>query len=133
MSRKQEIKAYPIYLKKGDGMYAVWNDHIPVTTQGSSLEEALYMAKDAIELMAYDAFCNGDKIPEPDEAIGTDEEYDLENFVLCDLNRYFNLESEHKVKKNCTIPESLAKAAESKNINFSKVLTFALEKELELV
>lgn len=129
----QGVKAYPIYLKKIDGVYAVWNDSIPIATQGESLEEALYMAKDAIELMAYDAFCNGETIIDPIDSEETEDDYDFKNYVVCDLNRYFRLENDNKVKKNCTIPESLAKAAENRGINFSKILTYALEKELEMV
>lgn len=128
-----DVKAYPIYLKKINGIYAVWNDSIPIATQGKDLTEALYMAKDAIELMAYDAFCNGEKIIEPEEDAGTEDSYDIKNYVVCDLGRYFRLEDGSKVKKNCTIPESLAKAGEKKGLNFSRVLTYALEKELELV
>lgn len=133
MAISQDVKAYPIYLKKIDGFYAVWNDSIPIATQGKTLEEALYMAKDAIELMAYDAFCNGEKIIDPDENVETEDDYDFKNFVICDLYRYVRLDNENKVKKNCTIPESLAKAAENRGINFSKVLTYALEKEVEMV
>ena len=33
----KNIKAYPFYLKKIDGFYAVWNDSIPVATQGKTL------------------------------------------------------------------------------------------------
>ena len=133
MTMARDVKAYPIYLKKTNEGYAVWNDSIPIATQGKDLEEALYMAKDAIELMAYDAFCNGEKIIDPEEDAGTEDEYDFKNFVICDLGRYFRLESDAKVKKNCTIPESLAKAGENKGLNFSRILTYALEKELELI
>ncbi len=62
----------------------------------------------------------------------TNEKFDFMNYVVCDLDRYFRLENEKKIKKNCTIPESLAKAGEKRGINFSKVLTYALEKELNL-
>ena len=129
----KDVKAFPVYLKKVDSGYAAWNENVPISTQGQTLEEALYMAKDAIELMAYDYYCDGEKIIEPEDANVTEEDYDFKNYVVCDLNRYFRLEGDKKVKKNCTIPESLAKAAISKGINFSKTLTYALEKEIELV
>lgn len=128
-----EVIAYPVYFRYTEDGVIAWNDYIPIATQGKDLEETLFMAKDAIELMAYDSFLNGEMFIDPKNAIGTDEKYDFESYVIADLNKYFRLESEKKVKKNCTIPESLAKAAEKKGINFSKVLTRGLEKELSLV
>lgn len=126
--------AYPVFFKNTENGYVVWNDSIPMASQGRNLEEALYMAKDAIELLAYDSFLSGEEFVSPKEC---DKELPLEadflSFIICDLDRYFRLESDKKVKKNCTIPESLAKAAEERGINFSRVLTHGLEKELNLV
>lgn len=90
------------------------------------------MAKDAIELMAYDCMIDGESFISAKESEGTDDIYDFMSYVLCDLNKYFKLETEEKVKKNCTIPKSLAKAGENRGINFSQVLTYALENELEI-
>lgn len=129
----KQLVAFPVCFKKVDNGYVAWNDDIPVATQGKDLEEAIFMAKDAIELMAYDDFLRGGEIIQPKVLICENEDYDFVSHVICDLNKYLNLESEKKVKKNCTIPESLAKAAENKGVNFSKVLTNALEKELSLV
>lgn len=78
------------------------------------------MAKDAIELMAYDPFCNGEKIIDPDKNVETEDDYDFKNYVVYDLYRYIKFVNDNKVKKTCTIPESLAKLAESKGIDFQK-------------
>lgn len=127
----ERVKAYPVYfVKNSSGGYTVFNDAIGMVSEGKDLEEAISMSKDAIELLAYDFLLDGEDFPPPEDSYGTDEKYDFVNYVVCDLNRYFRLDSENKVKKNCTIPESLARAGESKGLNFSKVLTYALEKEL---
>lgn len=127
----ERVKAYPVYfIKNSSGGYTVFNDVIGMVSEGKDLEEAISMSKDAIELLAYDFLLDGEDFPLPEECYGTDEKFDFINYVVCDLNRYFRLDSENKVKKNCTIPESLARAGESKGLNFSKVLTYALEKEL---
>ncbi|QUY64304.1 hypothetical protein GUI37_01735 [Helcococcus kunzii] len=128
-----ELVAYPVYFKNTENGVIAWNDYIPVATQGKNLEEVLFMAKDAIELMAYDSYLEGESFIEPSEATGTEEDFDFDSYVIVDLKKYFRFESEKKVKKNCTIPESLAKAAEKKGINFSKILAKGIEKELSLM
>lgn len=128
------IVAYPVFFLKTKDKIIVWNDDLSIVTQGETMESALLNAKDAIELMAYHNFLEGKICIDPNEInLEVEDDFDGISYLLCDLNRYNKLESEKKVKKNCTIPESLSKAAEKQGINFSKVLTLALEKELELV
>lgn len=128
-----KLVAYPVYFKQVENGFIAWNDHIPITTQGKDLEEVLFMAKDSIELMAYDDFLDGKEFIEPMDAKGSKEKYDFESYIIVDLKKYFRLETEKKVKKNCTIPESLAKLGEKRGINFSKVLAKGIEKELFLL
>ncbi|WP_311537235.1 hypothetical protein [uncultured Anaerococcus sp.] len=128
----RRVKAYPVYFIKNDTGYTVFNEAIGMVSEGRDLEDAIYSSKDAIELLAYDFLIDGRDFPEPENCLGTDEKYDFINYVVCDLERYFRLDNDNKVKKNCTIPESLAKAGESRGLNFSKILTYALEKELNL-
>lgn len=126
------MKAYPVYFKQTKNGFIAFNSLIPIATQGKNLEECILMAKDAIELMAYDYYIENDYFRKPEECLDEDaEEYDFISYVLCDLERYRRLEEDKKVKKNCTIPETLAKKAEKKGLNFSKILTYALEKELD--
>lgn len=130
-SNMERVKAYPVYfIKNSSGGYTVFNNSIGMVSEGKDLEDAISMSKDAIELLAYDFLLDGEDFPLPEDTISVDEKYDFVNYVLCDLDRYVRLDNEKKVKKNCTIPESLAKAGESKGLNFSKILTYALEKEL---
>lgn len=127
----ERVKAYPVYfIKNTSGGYTVFNDILGMVSEGKDLEEAIFMSKDAIGLLAYDFLLDGEDFPLPEDSYGTDQKFDFVNYIVCDLGRYFRLNSEKKVKKNCTIPESLARAGERKGLNFSKVLTYALEKEL---
>lgn len=113
-----EIIAYPVYFKyTKDGVIA-WNDYIPIATQGKNLEETLFMAKDAIELMAYDSFLNGEIFIDPKSSIGTDEKYDFKSYVIVDLNKYFRLESEKKKRKIVQYLKAWQKSQKKKGLIF---------------
>ncbi len=64
------VKAYPVYFKKNTSNgYTVFNDKIGMVSEGSDLEDAISMAKDAIELLAYDFLMDDEIFPSPEESL----------------------------------------------------------------
>ena len=110
-----------------DGGYGVSFPDLPgCYSCGDDLEDALRMAKEALELHIYGMERDGDPIPKPSKP-------DPEEFAGCvsaavsicpDMVR---LEMDNrKVKTNITIPYWLKSMAEKQNVNFSKLLEAAL-------
>lgn len=100
-------------------------------TEGDSLDEALYMAKDALELYLYNIEDDNEEIPEPTapEKIETCKGsfiVPIEVFMPPIREEMAN----KAVKKTLTIPNWLNKLAEEKKINFSQVLQLALKEKL---
>ena len=98
-------------------------------TEGDTLEEALHMAKEALELYLYNLEDDGDSIPISSLP---------NNIRLEDKNSFISLveawmipireKMKNKaVKKNCTIPKWLNDVAEKDNANFSLILQTALK------
>jgi predicted RNase H-like HicB family nuclease len=94
-------------------------------------KQAMFNASEALGLILYDAqdFPKVSKLEDVKREFPNAEVHligvDLETFAK-DV-----IEVEPKVKKNTTIPASLAKQAEALGINFSAVLTKALRKEVQ--
>ncbi len=100
-------------------------------TEGDDLAEALYMAKDALELHLYGMEEDGDEIPAPTppEAIVSPPGAfvaPVEAWLTAIRDEMQN----RAIKKTLTIPKWLNDAAERRNINFSSMLQHALKEEL---
>ncbi|MDR0978844.1 MAG: type II toxin-antitoxin system HicB family antitoxin [Lachnospiraceae bacterium] len=110
------------------------------TTEGETLEEALYMAQDLIAGFLLDE-SNKVKVDVPKAS--DISEIDLEKIsntleaaeetknkfkklVVVDLSEFAEKWSNKSIKKNLTIPQWLNTKAEALNINFSQVLQEAL-------
>lgn len=103
-------------------------------TEGDTLDEALYMAKDALELYLFNLEDDGEEIPVP----SAPERIETENHAfVVPVKAYMPLIREEmankSVKKTLTIPYWLNKVAESSHINFSQVLQFALKERLGII
>ncbi len=116
-------------LRKG---YTVSFPDLPgCLTEGDTMEEALYMAKDALELHLYGMEEDGDLIPEPtrpeDVTIAPKSFISLIEVWMPVIRD----EMQNKaVKKTLTIPKWLNDVAEKNNVNFSQVLQTALKEYL---
>lgn len=125
---KTNLVIYPIILHPETSGYSV---EIPDInggswTQGESMEESLEMAQDLIGTMLVDT----SKWPKPTalETIKTKKD-DIKTIVSVDMEDYRRRTSK-TVRKNVSIPEYLVKIGKDQNINFSEVLTKALEEKL---
>lgn len=122
-----ETNVYPVVLSPDDTAgYVVTVPDFGITTEGNSLAESIFMARDAIGLMAITMEDDGDTIPEPFSKHYDKMEGDIETLVDVDFVEYRRRHAQRMVKKNCTIPYYLEVKAEQMGINFSKVLQEAL-------
>ena len=125
--------AYPVVLlNTGKDGFAVRIPDFDQFTEGKDLADAIYMARDAIGMMGVYYEDKGMLIPEPGTAPIELEKGEFVSYVDIDFNEYRMRHEKRFVKKNCTIPYYLERAAEKQGINFSRVLSEALAERLGL-
>lgn len=123
-----KLVIYPVILHPEKTGYSVEIPDINngAWTQGESMEEALEMASDLIGTMLVDEMT----WPKPTtlediQVTGAD----IKTIVSLDMEDYRRRTSK-TVRKNVSIPEYLVKMGKDQHINFSEVLTQALEDKL---
>ncbi len=127
--------AYPaIFTKEAEGGYSVdFPDLEGCYTQGETVEDALEMAKDVLNLTLYGLEEDGKEIAPPSDIRSlklSDEEF--ASLVACDTIEYRRYFDSKAVKKTLTIPSWLNTMSERANLNFSAVLQKGLMKELNI-
>lgn len=121
---------YPVILTKdGDGYFVTIPD-FEINTEGNNLEEAIFMARDAIGINGIQLEDEGENLPEPFSHEYEKENGDIETLVDVDFTEYRKKHDNRTVKKNCTIPYYLNVEAEKAGINFSRLLQEALRQKL---
>ncbi|ADO83692.1 type II toxin-antitoxin system HicB family antitoxin [Ilyobacter polytropus] len=130
----KDVYIYPaIFTYADDGISIEFPGLEGAYTCGDTEEEALYMAKDCLELHLYGMEEDGETIPEAlkirDIKLGEDQ-----SVVMVRVNmKPVRDEMQNKaVKKTLTIPKWLNDAALKQHINFSALLKSALMDELEI-
>ena len=133
--KKQDVyKFFAVFKKVENNQYEVnFPDIKNCFTCGSSLDEAIYNAKDVLGLILFDMEEENKAIPEATEP----QNIKLQaNEFLMLVEVYMPLVREtintKAVKKTLTIPYWMNKLASEKNINFSQVLQTALKQELKI-
>ena len=122
--------AYSIVITREDDGYIVDIPDFAMGTQGDSVAEAMEMARDAIGIIGIDMEDRNKSIPEPGSAKVNAKEGDIVTLVDVDFTEYRKRNENRAVRKNVTIPYRVCAAADKEDINYSKVLTEALEKLL---
>jgi len=120
---------YPVFISQSGSDYLVRIPDFDIDTEGKSLADAIYMARDAIGLMGMDLEDDGKELP---LANSSDEVVDgaIKTLVDVDFDEYRKKYDNRLVKKNCTIPYYLSVEAEKNGINCSSVLRDALREKL---
>jgi predicted RNase H-like HicB family nuclease len=124
---------YPVLIRtlKTETYYDVFVPDLELNTEGSSLADAMEMARDAIGAKCITLEDMNLPIPASTAlaslTVGEDE---LATLVDVDLSDYRKRNETRAVKKNCTVPGWLCYEAEQANINFSAVLQEALKARL---
>lgn len=126
-------KAYPITIQKDVDFFVVYVPDFDINTQGTSLPDAMEMARDAIGVCGCVMQDEKRPIPKPSE-IGSVEAEDgaFVTLVDVDFTIYRRRHDNRAVRKNLTIPAWLNEEAEAADLNFSAVLQSALKRELRI-
>jgi len=122
---------YPVVFKNEDDGIVVYVPAFDCGTQGDNYLNAIEMARDVIALMAIDYEDDGKKLPVADFNIEAKEGEKIA-LIDVDLLAYRKKYDNKAVRKNVTIPNWLNVEAERMNVNFSKVLTEALQSKLKI-
>lgn len=131
---KDIYKFFAVFKKDENNQYEVnFPDIKNCFTCGSSLDEAIYNAKDVLGLILFDMEEENKEIPKTTEP----QNIKLQaNEFLMLIDVYMPLVREtintRAVKKTLTIPYWMNKLASENNINFSQVLQTALKRELKI-
>ena len=132
---ERNLIVYPAIFSKynDDGEYYVieFIDLEGCITEGRTLQEAFYMAQDAMGLYLDDFI----KFPTPTTDFSNIKlkENQFISYVNIDIDEYRKKYNNKAIKKTLTIPCWLNTLAEKNNINFSQVLQEALKNKLEIL
>ncbi len=121
---------YPVIMSKDKDVYFVTIPDFDINTEGKTLEEAIFMARDAIGINGLQMEDEGKELPIPFSCDYQKEKDDIETLVDVDFDEYRKKHDNRTVKKNCTIPYYLNVQAEKAGINFSRLLQEALIQKL---
>ena len=124
---------YPaIFTEEDHGAYSVrFPDVDGALTCGDNLQDALFMASDALSLMMVGTEDEHQPIPAPSDikSIHTNPN-EFCTLISCDTDRYRRLLRNKAVRKTLSVPEWLNDAALAEGLNFSQVLQEALKEKL---
>lgn len=115
--------------------YTVWFPDLPgCITEGDSMEEALHMAKEVLELFLYNMEEDEELIPQPT----LPEKVNVPDIGFISIIEVWmpvvRDEMENKsIKKTLTIPKWLNDIGEKNKVNFSKILQAALKDYLGVI
>lgn len=121
---------YPaLFTQDGDYILVTFPDIPEAVTQGKDIQEAFEMATEVLGFALEDY----KEYPKPTPPSDLKEQFPDSYIALIQIDMLAYMKKYHanKVRKNVTIPEWLNELAEENNVNFSQVLTEALEMKLQ--
>lgn len=122
---------YPAIFKHGDTAITVTFPDIPeAITQGKDMNEAYQMAVEVLGF-ALEDYKEYPQASSSSQVQADNPDADVA-LISIDMNAYLRKYHSKKVRKNVTIPEWLNNLAEENKLNFSQVLTEALESKLQV-
>lgn len=122
-------KVYPAIIHEEEGYWVEFPDLSGCFTNGSTLEETMEMAKEALGLYLVSLEENGQVIPAPSNIADISSDEGQTTYISTDMNAYRR--DTRAIKKMLSIPAWLAKEAEARNISLSKVLQEALLSKIQ--
>lgn len=133
-------KVYPVIFTQTKTAVLVEIPDMEILTEGTDLENAIEMARDAIGLKGITIQDEGIELPSAsrfediDIRKGTfaEEGKGIVSLVDIDFNVYRRKMDNKTVRRNVTLPNWLNQEAEAANINVSKVLQDALMQKLNV-
>ena len=124
------LKSYPaIFHREGTG-YWVEFPEFGGGTEGETLELAMKNAREMLESVLASYIDEGLALPTPSDIA---ELKAPDGFVtLIQVNPLPFVKNNKAIRKNVTVPEWLVRLADREKVNYSEVLTQALESRLQL-
>lgn len=117
-----------------EGFTVTFPDLPGCITEGSNMDEAVYMAKDVLAGFLYGMEEDGEEIPDASNPSSIELTKGAFISIIEVRTDYIRDEIENKaVKKTLTIPKWLNDAAEKENVNFSQLLQFAIKERLGII
>ncbi|MDY3922772.1 MAG: HicB family protein [Ezakiella sp.] len=126
---KQNYITYLTVFRKEEGGYSIEIPAIDGYTCSDTIEEGIRYVQEVISLNLYDREVYPDDVKLEDIELN---EGDKVIYVSLYLPYEFSLVKEVYKNKMVTLPTWIEALAKNKNINFSKVLTEGLKKELNI-
>ncbi|MDY3050825.1 MAG: type II toxin-antitoxin system HicB family antitoxin [Parvimonas sp.] len=126
---------YAIFQYNYDGIDISFPDLPGCLTCAKSDEEALYMAKDALEGHLLCCEDDNDEIPTPskfNDLVKNLQRNETLQLFCIDTNRARAVEESTIINKTVTLPKYLIELGKAKKINFSQLLKRALIDELNI-
>ena len=125
---------YPTNLTKDGNTILVEVPDLGILTEGKNMQDAIYMARDAIGSTGISMQDHGEAIPEPSDigdinvSKGTfaDVGEGIKTLVDIDFDAYRKTMDRKMVRRNVTLPSWMDARAAAEHINVSKVLQEAL-------
>ncbi|WP_057491072.1 type II toxin-antitoxin system HicB family antitoxin [Streptococcus orisasini] len=124
------LKTYPAIFHKEEEGYWVEFPEFGGGTQGKDLEEAMKHARQMLESVLASYLDEGMQLPAPSDIRKLSAEDGFVSLIQADPSPY--LRNTKAIRKNVTVPEWLVRLADRNQVNYSEVLTKALEKKLQL-
>lgn len=123
---------YPAVLYSDDDKIGVSIPDLPgCYTFGNDKAEALFMAKDAVEMWLWDAENNQETIPIASDSLPLKKGETL-TLIAADTNEYRKANDTRAIKKTLSIPAWLNHQAELANAPFSQILQQGLKDYLRI-
>lgn len=127
-------KMYPVIFTKTNDGYLIEVPDLEILTQGTDIENAFEMARDAISITIVSLEDNNEPVPVPSKL--EDVDVACSTFADCgkgfisivdtDISEYRRKVDTKPVRRNVSLPGWLNYAADSAGINVSRVLQDAL-------
>ena len=122
---------YPAILFPDAGKIGVTVPDLPgCHTYGDNKADALFMARDAVEMWLWDAENKVEAIPPASESLPLGKG-EILTFIAADTDEYRRANDTRAVKKTLSIPTWLNTQAEKANAPFSQILQEGLKRYLQ--
>jgi predicted RNase H-like HicB family nuclease len=123
---------YPAILYSDDGKIGVTvPDLLGCHTYGDDTADALFMAKDAVEMWLWHAENTATPIPPASETLPLEQD-EMLTLIAADTDEYRQANDTRAIKKTLSIPSWLNHQAEKANAPFSQILQQGLKDYLHV-
>ena len=124
------LKTYPAIFYNNDNGYWVEFPDFSGGTEGDNIEEAMKNAREMLEGVIASYLNEGMKLPTASDIQSIKVTNGFTTLIQVDPMPF--LKNNKAIPKNVTVPEWLVRFADREQVNYSEVLTHALEKYLKI-